>query len=703
MTRSAARSGAPRPEHPPRPRGLTLEKRVAGFFASDGPLAKRKPGYAPRDQQIGYALAVARAIDDAPTARPGQPSPEAEPGPDRGAPPSLLLADCPTGTGKTLACLVPVALSGLRAIYSTATINLQGQLLNSELPLLARSLGTDAATDGAPRFAYALLKGRANYLCDNRLDALFRAPPSLEGMGSGPSPEESRALATWRAATPTGQRDDFPGRPSLWSQVAADPNDCAPLSCRFRDACFHLQSAKAARSAQILVVNHALLAANLVSGGALFPMDGRALVIDEAHRLPEALSSAYGAHLTLGKALHLSRAARGRDPARAARYADALDWAAERFFRELAEVAPGTVEDVGTLPDPEALAGALVALRNVLQGSPAGQARAVAGMAKQLLRDLRSFYKGGDTHARAVLAPEGGRAPELRSWLVDVGPAFAWDVVARSPGEATHEAEAEEPDRGPVTVLCSATLATGSGPKRSFAHARRALGVNLLLKTRPGTRYEEHRAEEAFDYANRALLYLERRLPEPTRDNAAEYARLCAIRTAELLEASRGRALVLLSTARAVRLFREHLDVPYPVRYQTDGAPTGPLVEWLKATPGAVLVGTRSLWEGVDVAGPQVSLVVIDKVPFAAPNDPVNKALAERAGRNWFGQVSLPAAQVALRQGAGRLIRSASDRGVLALLDPRVSARTWGRQIVTSLPPTPATDSLERVRRFLAD
>ncbi len=437
--------------------------------------------------------------------------------------------------------------------------------------------------------------------------------------------------------------------------------------------------------------------------GALFPMDDRALIIDEAHRLPEALSSAYGAHLTLGKALHLSRSARRGDPARASRYADALDWAAERFFRELANVAPGAIEDEDALPDPEALTGALLSLRNVLQGSPAGQARAVAGMAKQLLRDLRSFYKGRDTHARAVLEREGGRAHELRSWLVVVGPAFAWDVVARSTGADTGEADAEEPGRGPVTVLCSATLATGSGPKRSFAHARRALGVNLLLKTRPGTRYEEHRTEEAFDYANRALLYLERRLPEPTRRNAEEYARLCALRTAELLEASRGGALVLLSTARAVGLFREYLDVPYPVRYKTDGAPTGPLVEWPKSTPGAVLVGTRSLWEGVDIVRPQVSLVVIDKVPFAAPNYPVNKALTERAGADWFRLVSLPAAHVALRQGAGRLIRSASDRGVLALLDPRVSARSWGRQVVSSLPPAPATDSLERVRRFLAD
>ncbi|MDP9474585.1 MAG: hypothetical protein M3R38_02610, partial [Actinomycetota bacterium] len=176
--------------------GPCLEDRVERFFAPGGPLAARKPSYAPREGQIGYARAVARAIDEVPTIRAGRPAAGAEDrNPDRAAPPSLLLADCPTGTGKTLASLVPVALAGVPTIYSTATINLQRQLLNSELPLLARSLGSaGAAADGAPDFSYALLKGRANYLCDNRLDALFHAPPSLDGMGAGISPEELRDL-----------------------------------------------------------------------------------------------------------------------------------------------------------------------------------------------------------------------------------------------------------------------------------------------------------------------------------------------------------------------------------------------------------------------------------------------------------------------------------------------------------------------------
>ena len=672
--------------------GTSLEERVEGFLSAEGPLAERKPGYRARPQQIGYARAVARAIEV------GVPPPvaDAETAPLEPAPPSLLLADCPTGTGKTLASLVSIALAGKRAVYSTATINLQSQLINSELPLISRVLGADSG------FSYALLKGRANYVCDNRLDAAFRG----QGPGRRPAPEELSALGAWRASTRTGERDDFPGPASLWPRLAADPHDCAPTTCRFREACFYLSSARSAKDAQILVVNHALLAANLVGRGAIFPLEDRVLVVDEAHRLRESLSAAYGVHLTLARMLQVARAARAKGTPRVARAADAVEWAAERFFGELDLVLPGSVEDESTLPDPDALDGALSSLRAALGAGSGEGARGTASMARQLLRDLRSFYRGRERFARAVtVAGAAGRRAELRSWLVDVGPAFAWDLADRGrPRKGSENAadgadtSGDKPD-GPVTVLCSATLATGSGPKASFTHARRELGVGLLLKTRPGTVVAEHRAEEAFDYERRALVYLERGLPEPSRDNAETYARLCASRTAEILALSRGRALVLLSTARAVRLFREHLKVPYPVRYGVD-EPTGPLVAWLKETPNAVLVGTRSLWEGVDVAGPQVSCVIIDKVPFTAPDDPVNKALVERAGPDWFRLVSLPAAQVALRQGAGRLVRSASDRGVLALLDPRVSSRRWGGHIVSCLPPAPTTTSLESVRRF---
>ena len=692
MKGANAERGGPRPHAAPGPR--SLEGRVGSFFAPDGPLAARKPGYAPRPQQIGYSLAVARAIERAPTA---PEPPRDDPAGDEGdgdqpqePPPSLLLADCPTGTGKTLASLVPVALSGQKAVYSTATIALQSQLMESELPLLARSLGTDSG------FSYALMKGRQNYLCDNRLDALFRSPGLLGPPDVGP--EALGLLGAWRSRTRTGGREDFPLAPSVWPRVASDPHDCAPALCRFREACFYLNGVEEAKDAQVLVVNHALLAANVRAGGAIFPLEGRVLIVDEAHRLREALSGAYGVSLSLARVRQATNAARKTGPSHASRYADAADWAAERFFEEFDDVSSEALDpergDEDALPDPEPLDGALVSLRNVLKASSSNGVGGSAAMARQIVVDLRSFYKRRESHARAMLGRPGAR--ELRSWLVDVAPAFAWDVASGRDVEAPAT-------RGPVTVLCSATLASGSGEGRSLAHPRRDLGVNLLLKTRPGTRLEEHLADEAFDYERNALVYLERGLPEPDRDNAEEYARLSAARTAEILALTGGRALVLLSIARAVAIFREHLDVPYPVRFQEPGAPVGPLVEWLKGTQGAVLVGTRSLWEGVDVAGPQVSCVIVDKVPFPAPNDPVNRALVRKAGKDWFRRVSLPAAQIALRQGAGRLLRSASDRGVFVLLDPRVTNRRWGGNIVSSLPPAPVTHSLSRVGRFFEE
>jgi ATP-dependent DNA helicase DinG len=247
-------------------------------------------------------------------------------------------------------------------------------------------------------------------------------------------------------------------------------------------------------------------------------------------------------------------------------------------------------------------------------------------------------------------------------------------------------------------VLASATLANGSGGGRSFSYARQRLG----LEGAPGGRkVVEHAGDEVFDYAERCLLYVEEGIGEPTLGTADLYAEACARRAEELVGMSRGRALILLSTSRAVLAFRESFRLPYPVKFQGDDAP-GRLVRWLKETEGAVLVGTRTFWEGVDVPGPSVSLVVIDRAPFPPPGDPVVAKLCERAGKGWFREVSLPRAQVALRQGAGRLMRRPDDRGVVALLDPRIHARGWGKSVLKAMPPAPVTGSLEDVRRFFA-
>ena len=322
-------------------------------------------------------------------------------------------------------------------------------------------------------------------------------------------------------------------------------------------------------------------------------------------------------------------------------------------------------------------------------------------MVAHLPGDLRFFYsEPEEEYAYAVV--EGRRSfrrgrkggvtgeplPELKAWLVDTGKAFREGLLPLFG------------DGG--VVLTSATLATGSVERRSFAYTKGRLGLDEPLKN--DRSIHEYLGAEVFDYASRCLLYAEEGqlvpsdapLDVPARDREAAAG---AKRAEELVRASGGRALVLLSTSRAVEAYRRIFDPPFPVRFQGDDSP-GRLVRWLKETEGGVLVGTRSFWTGVDVPGEAVSLVVIDRVPFPVPDDPVIKRLSERAGKEWFRAVSLPRAQVALRQGAGRLMRRDTDRGVIALLDPRIRRKGWGKAILASLPPAPVTGSLREVQSF---
>ncbi len=257
-------------------------------------------------------------------------------------------------------------------------------------------------------------------------------------------------------------------------------------------------------------------------------------------------------------------------------------------------------------------------------------------------------------------------------------------------------------------ILTSATLANGAGERRSFDYARRRLGLENS-PAEPARKVREHAGGEIFDYEGRVLIYVEEEMEAPTLSNAYEYAQACAARTRELMELAKAgsgdagvdaKALVLLSTSRAVSVFREVFCPPdgMTARFQGDDSP-GRLLRWLrKSEVGAILVGTRGFWEGSDVPG--LSLVVVDRAPFAPPDDPVIKKLVERAGDGWFRHVMLPKAQVAMRQGAGRLMRRPEDRGVIALLDPRISSKGWGKSILASLPPAPRTSSLLEVGGF---
>ena len=640
------------PKRPARPA-------VGDLFAPGGPLASAKPGYRERPQQVDLANEVASAFRSK----------------------SILLADAPTGTGKSLAYLAPAVLSGEKVVVSTATLALQHQLLSEDLPPLKRAVSELLGYPEDEGFSYAVMKGRSNFLCGLRHEDTLRQGSILDG-------ELLTGLDRWASETASGDREDlsFPVPAGTWMEVASDGEDCAPNACRFRDGCFYYAHRDRAAEADLLIVNHALLLANVATGGNIFDVEGRHLVIDEAHRLEDVMSEALGARVSFWRIRYVARQASKKSEG-ATDHADGAVMAAEAFFGELGEDGELGNERHAP-PSYKTLLDALGATKRALAADPKEEANNLAGMVGRLRRDLKSFYDAPEeTHVYAIVPgrsrdPSRHPYPELRSWLVDTAEAFREWVLPTF-------------EEGGV-VLTSATLANGSGGGRSFSYARRRLG---LEEAPGGRRVGEHAGDEVFDYAERCLLYVEEGIGEPTLGTADVYAGACAWRAEELVELSRGRALILLSTSRAVGAFREAFKPPFPVRFQGDDAP-GRLVRWLKETDRAILVGTRTFWEGVDVPGDSVSLVVIDRAPFPPPGDPVVAKLCERAGKGWFREVSLPKAQVALRQGAGRLMRRPDDRGVIALLDPRIQARGWGKSVLKALPPAPVTGSLEDVRRF---
>jgi len=528
----------------------------------------------------------------------------------------------------------------------TPHLRLNTEVISADLPPLRAAVSDLMGYPQSEAFDFAGMKGRRNFLCERRHDETLRSGALLDR-------ELLASLDRWRSTTEDGDRESLPFAvpADVWLEGASDGEDCTRRSCPYGEGCHYYAHREAAQSSQVLVVNHSLLLINAASGGAIFETKGRHLIVDEAHRLEEVMSEAFGVRVSYPRVRYVCRQARKKSEAAHAP-SERAEMAADLFFDALrsetalgAGSAPG-----GYAPLVDALAGVAEALAN----DPKEEANAMVGMVARLLGDLCHFYGELDKgrYAYAVVAGKRTRRddplrqpyPELRSWLLATGESFREEVLPLFEGGGV--------------VLSSATLATGSGGSRSFAHARRRLG--LEPDEVGGRRVREFAGEEIFDYANRALLYLPEDLPEPGSEG---FPAASAKRAEELVGLSRGRALILLSTGRAVSEYRRLFGPEgYPVRFQGDDSPRR-LVGWLRETEGAVLVGTRGLWEGTDVPGSAVSLVVIDKCPFPPPDDPVVEALCEQAGRGWFRAVSLPKAQTAVRQGAGRLMRRADDRG----------------------------------------
>ena len=641
-------------------------------------LAAALPGFRPRPAQQRLAAAVTEALERR----------------------AVLLAEAGTGTGKTFAYLVPALLSGLKTIVSTGTRALQDQLYQRDLPRVRQALGVGLKT--------ALLKGRANYLCRYRLEHA-----RAEGrFGSREQAALFQRIVAWGGRTRSGDLAELDGLPEdspLLPRVTSTADNCLGGECPFWSECFVVQARQRAQAADLVVVNHHLLLADLAlkqeGFGEILP-GAQAFVVDEAHQLPELAAQFFGEGVGARPLVELARDALAeaaavpgalaavQAPAQALERATldvraALDGLPTRGTAWRAHAAAGLAPALAALDASlHALAQALAPLR---EAAPTLDACAVRALAQQArLRRWRHALQDAGDPAAEDLAQDAGdplAGADCVHWYELGARGFR---LQRTPLDVSAPLRAHRERTQAAWVFTSATLAVAG----RFDHLAQRLGIDAartLIEPSP------------FDWARQALCYLPPGLPEPAAQDYGQ-AVLAAVRP--VLEASGGRAFLLFASHRALREAAAALaDGPWPLFVQ-GSAPRHVLLERFRASGNGVLLGTASFREGVDVAGEALSVVVIDKLPFAAPDDPVFEARLDairRAGGHPFRDEQVPQAVIALKQGAGRLIRSETDRGVLVLCDPRLLGRAYGRIFLDSLPPLPRTRALADVQAFFAD
>jgi ATP-dependent DNA helicase DinG len=643
---------------------VSLADLVRGVLGPDGALARELPAYEHREDQLALAEAIARALDER----------------------RYLVAEAGTGTGKTLAYLAAALLSGRRVVVSTATKTLQDQIWQKDLPLLARA---------GLEFDAALLKGRANYWCLARGEKFARTPTFTTREEAGWWPE----IEAWARETGTGDRAelDLPDVFPAWRELSATGESCLGRDCeRYEDCFVNLARAKAAR-AQVVLVNHHLFFADLAmrtsrAGAEVLP-EYDAVVFDEAHALEDVATEYFGLAVSSWRIDELARDAQRAvadrpDLAAAMRAATGeVQKAGERYFGALAEGLRGG-------PSRGAPADARATLTAALL-------RPLSGLQERLdasLEEVRGALAEDTNPALAQIARRAGELRvELRAVTALAEPRRVFFAEARGRGVFLRAAPIDVSEelverlyrRVDTAIFTSATLAA----QGRFDFFRRRIGLAPELDV------DEARHAGPFDYARQAALVVPRGLPEPS-DPAFGAAAAEAIRG--LAAVTSGRAFVLCTSVRAMRYLREACrDLPYRLLLQGE-RPKHRLVEAFREVP-SVLFATQSFWEGVDVPGDALSLVVIDKLPFAPPSDPVVAARVralEAEGRDGFSELQVPAAALALRQGFGRLVRTRTDRGLVAVLDRRIVTRGYGRAFIATLPACPLLASVEDARRW---
>jgi len=633
---------------------------IAEALGPEGALARKLPGFACRPQQLELAEAVATALADGQT----------------------LIAEAGTGTGKTFAYLVPALLSGRKVIVSTGTRNLQDQLYLRDLPMVREALASPARI--------ALLKGRANYLCEHRLGLALGDTRGFPAEVAG----HLAAVRNWARMTSRGDLSELsmlPEQSMVWPLVSSTRDNCLGSDCPDWNDCWLVAARRQALEADLVVINHHLLCADLAlrddGFGELLP-EADAFILDEAHQLPEVAGDFFGHGLSLKQLLDLARDTEREYRRAAGDLPELLDRCdrlskAARDLRLAFGIEPrrgawGELRNdraiLPALDDLDRALGDLAAVLERLEGRDTG------------LDKCRERNLALQAELHRLAEPEPA-ASEVR-WFETFSQGLRLSSTPLEIAEPFQQAMAGRPASW---IFTSATLAVGD----SFAHFQAQLGIEDAVT---------RRWDSPFDFARQALWYVPHGMPDP-RDSGFTQAVLEA--ALPVVEASHGRAFLLFTSLRALRQAADWLRgrIEFPLLVQGD-APKDELLRRFREAGNAVLLGSASFWEGVDVRGEALSLVVIDKLPFAAPNDPVLKARLDAItarGRNAFLEYQVPQAAIALKQGAGRLIRGPEDRGVLMLCDPRLLRRSYGHVLLGAMPPFARTRSLAEVLAFFRE
>ncbi len=589
------------------------------------------PGYEVRQAQLDLARTIERAFAERLPA----------------------VCEAPTGVGKSFAGLVPALLSGKRVVIATATIALQDQYLQSDIPVLQKALG---------KFTAYLVKGRRHYVSLRRLEQSLLAPPELRD---------------WAYGSETGDWAELPRLPSseIWEDIKSDADDCLGKSCSYYQDCKYFSARRELEKADVLIVNHALLMADHLTGGSLLPPYDL-LIVDEAHQFYDYATNAFTSEISNFGIRHLLRRVR-KHFGELQIYTNEIETEAQKIFMDLlvngTNDRPFSPDYVNLIP----LFQRLDKLREHLQQPIAGSDTEKQMRQEKILQTLTGYCnhldhlthnarnrelinwvhiegnKQGRELKTALLSTPLDVAPVLQNWL------FSSD--------------------SPTVIFMSATLSALS--QDPFNYFRQQVG----LKTAQAL---EVQLDSPFNYDEQCLLYVPKHLPLPSENI---YNQAVAQEVADLLNLSQGRAFVLFTSNKAMLEVYGLVSqqVKWPCKNQ-DQSSKRALLDWFLTTPNPVLFGVNSLWEGISITGSQLSMVIIDRLPFQSPGDPVYDARCEQLksqlNRSWFEELALPHAALRLKQGFGRLIRTTTDRGIVTLLDPRLTNKGYGKKLLRSLP-----------------